>query len=200
MGAKSRISCVNIQKKHDFHLTKFIRIQNSNVFVVLLSGIKFYHEVGFLCLGLKNGTYTTKVKATANELNEPVQILDHEELKKRFPYLATSHIHEGIYTNQKSGHISPRNLVAAQKMAAKKAGCDVINDVVKRIMPIGSGGYEIEAEMGGQRIRTKKVLLATGSFTDSRDLLPKNLQPLVIPSSVTVLLVNNLQFNQVFER
>ena len=103
----------------------------NKIFVVLLSGIKFYHEVGFLCLGLKHGTYTTKVKVTANKLNEPVQILDHQELRKRFPYLATSQIHEGVYTNQKSGHISPRNLVTAQKMAAKKAGCDVINDVVK---------------------------------------------------------------------
>ena len=164
------------------------------VFIVV-SGIKFYHEVGFLCLGLKNGIYTTKVKTTANELNEPVQILDHQELKKRFPYLAISHIHEGVYTNQKSGHISPRNLVTAQKIAAKNAGCDVIDDVVKRITPIGSGGYEIEAEGSGQRIRTKKVLLATGSFIESRDLLPKNLQPLVTTSSVTVLLVNNLQFN-----
>ena len=195
MGAKSRISCVNIQRSHDFHLTKFTRIQNSNVFVVFLSGIKFYHEVGFLCLGLKNGTYTTNVKATANKLNEPVQILDHEDLRKRFPYLVTSQIHEGVYTNQKSGHISPRNLVTAQKIAARKAGCDITKDVVKRITPIGSGGYEIEAEMSGQRIRTKKVLLAAGSFTESRDLLPKNLQPLVTPSSVTVLLVNNPQFN-----
>ena len=74
-------------------------------------------------------------------------------------------------------------------MAAKKAGCDVMDDVVKRITPIGSEGYEIEAERSGQPIRTKKVLLATESFTESRDLLPRNLQPLVTPSSVTVLLV-----------
>ena len=79
-------------------------------------------------------------------------------------------------------------------MAAKKAGCDVITDVVKRITPIGSCGYEIEAERSGQRIRGKKVLLATGSFTESRNLLPMNLQPLVTPSSVTVLLVNFTNF------
>ena len=80
-------------------------------------------------------------------------------------------------------------MVAAQKTAAMRAGCDVIDDVVKRITPIGSEGYEIEAERSGQRIRTQKVLLATGSFTESRDLLPKDLKPLVNPSSVTVLLV-----------
>ena len=130
------------------------------------------------------------MKATANKLQESVEILNYMELKKSFPYLSTVDTHEGVYTNNKSGHISPRNLVTAQKIAARKRGCDVINDVVKKITLIDSGACEIEAEKSGQVIKGKKILLATGCFTESRNLLPKNLKPLVDSMSTTVLLVS----------
>ncbi len=157
---------------------------------LFLAGIKFYHEVGFLAVGLKDGDYISSVKDTARKLQEPVEVLESRELKRRFPYLAIENIHEGVYTSKKSGHISPRNMVAAQKMAARKAGCDVIDDVVARVIPIGSGGYQVEAERSGLVFRTKKVLLATGCFTECRDLLPKNLKPLIQVQSVSVLLVS----------
>ena len=156
-----------------------------------MTGVQFYNEVGFLAFGLKNGDYTSSVKATAKKLQYPVENLDHMEIKKRFPYLGIMNIHEGVYTNKNSGHISPRNLVTAQKMAARKGGCDIINDVVTKVTPIGPGGYQIEAERSGQVIKGKKILLATGCFTESRDLLPRNLKPLVNPMSITVLLVSD---------
>ena len=122
-----------------------------------------------------------------------MEVLDHKELKERFPILSEAMVTEnqaGLLTLSDSGHISPRRMIMAQKILATRAGCDVINDVVKRVVPIGGEGYEIEAECSGQRIRGKKMLLAPGCFLRSRDLLPKGLQLKMDPITFTILLVS----------
>ncbi len=156
---------------------------------LFVSGINFYNEVGFLALGSKGGEYTTQVKATAKELNQPVDVLPFSQLRLMWPDLAIDETWEGVYTNHKSGHISPRNLVAAQKEAARLAGCDIIDDIVKRLTPIGSAHYQIEVERSGRLYRSQKVLLATGAFTEFRSLLPQGLKPDLTKMGVMVLLV-----------
>ncbi len=158
----------------------------------LHSGVRFYHEVGFLALGLKDGEYTSSVRATARALREPVEILEPGELRRRFPFLSITNHHQGVFTKTKSGHISPRNLVAAQKAAALKSGCDVINDIVRRVAQIGSEEFEVEGERSGVVYRGRRVLLATGCFTDCRKLLPEHLSPEIENRSVTVLLVSGV--------
>ncbi len=161
-------------------------------------GFKFYNEVGFLVLGAKDGQYTTQVKETANSMKEEIDVLTHKDLKRKFPYLATSSQHEGVYTSRKSGHIDARTMVKAQKQMAMLKGCDIIDDIVHRITPIGSEGsvkgdktYQIEAERSGKTFHAKKVLLTTGAFVHSRDLLPAGWKLDLMTSGIAVLLVNN---------
>ena len=69
--------------------------------------------------------------------------------QREIPYCNKTMVTEsqaGLLTVSNSGHINPRKMIMAQKILATRAGCDVINDVVKKVIPIGSGGYDIEVE------------------------------------------------------
>ena len=128
-------------------------------------------------------------------MGQKVFILNHEQMKEKFPYLATSEDRIGTYQEVNAGYISPRKMVKVQKLLAGQGGCDIINDIVKRISPIGSAWYEIEAEKSGHVIRGKKVLVATGCFTHSRDLLPKGLELKILPAGITSLYVREIYSN-----
>ena len=124
---------------------------------------------------------------------DDMEVLDPKELRERFPIVTETMMTQnqaGLLTISNSGHINPRKMIMAQKILATRGGCDVINDVVKKVIPIGSGGYEIEVEESCQRIKGKKVLLAPGCFIRSRDLLPKGLQLQMDPITFTILLVS----------
>ena len=158
-------------------------------------GIKFFTENGFLAVSLKDGPFLSNMKNGSEKFGKQVdvEVLDQKELKERFPFVSETMVTQnqgGLLTLSDSGHINPRRMITAQKILATRAGCDVINDVVKRVVLIGGEGYEIEAERSGQRIRGKKVLLAPGCFMRSRDLLPKGLQLKMDPITFTILLVS----------
>ena len=161
---------------------------------MFILGIKFYTENGFLALSLKDGPFlSNRIKGTEKLGKQEMEVLDPKELRDRFPIVTETMATEnqaGLLTVRDSGHINPRRMIMAQKILATRAGCDVINDVVKKVIPIGSGGYEIEVEGSVQRIRGKKVLLAPGCFMRSRDLLPKGIQLKMDPITFTILLVS----------
>ena len=116
--------------------------------------------------------------------------MDRNTLGKLFPFLFLYNTQAGIFTPKRSGHISARKMVEAQIKAVIMAGCDVIYDIVQRIVPIGQHGYHIEAEKTKTIFRTKRVLLATGAFTHKRNLLPKQYILDMETIGITVLLVN----------
>ncbi len=126
---------------------------------------------------------------TARKLGLRLEHLNHHELKDKFPFLAPGKSREGIFMPEKSGYVNPRQMLKAQKLLAQKRSCDVIDDVVKRVTPIGSGGFEVEAERSGHVITGRKVLVATGCFTHSRQLLPVGKQLDIKVDGTTVLLV-----------
>ena len=153
-----------------------------------VSGIRFYDECGYLLLGYKNTESTYDVE-TAAKLGEKLHRFDPQEMAEKFPYLSTKENHTGTYMPVNSGYINPRQMKKAQKLLAERGGCDVINDVVKRVIPIGRDGYEIEVESSGQLIKGKKVLAATGCFTHCRDLLPRGMELDIDRNGTTILLV-----------
>ena len=142
-------------------------------------------------LGEQNGEYTGDVKTIAADLKEEIVELNSEHLKKQFPYLGTCATLEGVYAPRNSGHISPRNLIQAQQLLARRSGCDVIYDVVNRITVLGSGDLQFETKNSESTIKTKKVLLTTGSFTNARELLPYQLELKLDLYGITVLLVSS---------
>ena len=142
-------------------------------------------------LGEQNGGYTDDVRSIAAELKEGIVVLNSEHLKKQFTYLGACASLEGVYAPRNAGHISPRNLIQAQQLLARRNGCDVINEVVNRITVLGSGDFQLETENSETTITAKKVLLTTGSFTNARELLPYQLELKLDLYGITVLLVSS---------
>ena len=140
-------------------------------------------------LGEANGEYTNNIKPLADQLGEEITVMDCEHLNQRFPYIGKCRTLEGVHAPKNAGHISPRNLIKAQQLLVKRNGCDIINDVVKTVAPIGPEEFRIEAEGSGKLIKGKKISVTTGSFIHSRSLLPCDKQLKLYLFGITVLLV-----------
>ena len=103
--------------------------------------------------------------------------LQYQDFKDKFPFLNISTSDVAVYEYQNAGYVSPRNLVRAQIKQAKLQGCSFIPEVVNDVTRVvHSGGYCMRVTTDKfTEILAKKVLLATGAFTEFRNLLPKGL-------------------------
>lgn len=122
----------------------------------------------------ENSDYLQKVEDVARKGQIPTEKLENESLDHRFPFLDMRKDNHGILETENAGYINPRKMVDAQKTMAARQGCTIIDDVVCRVTRIvqSDGSYVMLVETEGERaIRSKKVLLATGAFTNFRDLL-----------------------------
>lgn len=102
------------------------------------------------------------------------------ELQERFPYLGiyNSNI-KAIFEARNAGYINPRRLVEIQQKLAQKDGCVIVREVADSVAKTagaapGSTAMKVTTERG-KEILAKKVLLATGAFTEFRSLLPPGL-------------------------
>lgn len=153
------------------------------------SGIKFYHEVGCLTVGHKSGLFLQKSLESAKRQELPsVDLLPSvSELKKRFPYLGIYNPNiKAIFETRNAGYINPRRLVEIQQKLAQKDGCVIVREVADSVdektdagAASGGGGGAVVMKVTterGREILAKKVLLATGAFTEARSLLPPGLR------------------------
>ena len=81
------------------------------------SGVDFYQEVGFLSIAPKF------------ENEEFLNQKDYQKVDK-MEHLSWPQNCEAIFQPQNAGHISPRNLVKAQKVLAGKNNCHIISDAL----------------------------------------------------------------------
>ena len=83
----------------------------------MASGVDFYQEVGFLSIAPKF---------------ENEEFLDQQDYQKvdKMEHLSWPQHCEAIFQPQNAGHISPRNLVKAQKVLAGKNNCQIISDAL----------------------------------------------------------------------
>ena len=98
--------------------------------IEISSGINFYQEVGFLSIGPKRE-------------DVPLEKENYQRVKK-MDNLVWPQNHEAIFQPKEAGHISPRMLVKAQKILARKNNCHIMEDalVTKIIKPDGTeNGY-----------------------------------------------------------
>ncbi|XP_064106398.1 monomeric sarcosine oxidase-like [Macrobrachium nipponense] len=144
-----------------------------------LSGIKFYHEVGYL--------HATPDPAEFHELMEccrrqdlKAQDVTHN-WKDLFPYFNLPEDSFVFWEKSSAGHLSPRNLVAAQQKVATKNGAVVLNAVVSTIVPSSGGSHRWEIVTDCNRtILGQNVLVAVGGSASLRPLfrhVAKGLQP-----------------------
>ncbi|KQV82861.1 FAD-dependent oxidoreductase [Rhizobium sp. Root1220] len=138
------------------------------------SGISFYTPAGCLVVGPAQGgasSYVKRTAAAAASLGVETTLLDDGGLKSGFPFFAFPDGSQGVHEPTGAGHISPRNLVRAQSVAAERAGASVIRDFAVTIREEG-GAAAVETS-GGRTYRAEKVLLAAGGFSIAENLLPQ---------------------------
>ena len=134
---------------------------------IFLSGINFYADVGTLFVGDEN-ILERYQKLAADQVDRR----EHSELLRRYPYLKFGDQDVGLY-NHTGGIINPRAQVDASIVVASKQGCDIIRDIVCQVTKSdkSSGSIMVLKTESGKTFYSKKVVLATNSFTTSRDLL-----------------------------
>ena len=85
-----------------------------------------------------------------------------------------------LFESQGAGVLNPRKFVLAEQTAAHLQGCDIFREPVNNVAPVkhtdGSSIMKVTTE-GGNTYLARKVLLATGAFTEFRKLLPDGMRP-----------------------
>jgi len=139
------------------------------------SGIDFYSEVGALIAApsRSGARYITAVIEAAESCGVKPQQMDAEALTGRFPYFEFADGTKAVYEAENAGHISPRRLVAAQSLLAKKAGATVIADTVTEVQE--KAEHVVVKVEGGSVYTADRVLVAAGGFTVNEKLLPRKI-------------------------
>lgn len=90
-----------------------------------------------------------------------------------------------IHEPPPAGYINPRDLLAAQLAVARDNGATLVRDVVTGVRPRSDGGYDVETRRSGT-LRSQRVLVAAGAYTNTPGLLPATLSLRVKSETITL--------------
>jgi len=116
------------------------------------SGISFFHETGAMMAG--SAAYIDRVRSAAEV---------HGVTSDALPYFAFPDAFEALYERHSAGHISPRNLVAAQSTAARRHGATLLSETVTGFKERPD---HVQIVTESQTIRADRVLVAAGAMSD----------------------------------
>ena len=134
------------------------------------SGIRFYTETGAVMAGGED--FITRVDVGRLKHGVPCDGLDQAALAERFPFFQFPDHFNGYHEPTRAGHVSPRNLVAAQTNAAKSFGATVVEETVKGIEEHATA---VEVTTDQSQHRFDQVLVAAGYNTDTVLARPQQL-------------------------
>jgi len=129
------------------------------------SGIKFYHEVGFLSLIDDTFNDTEGLENAMEAINKSGYNCDFVNVKsaqEKFPNLKLKEGLFGYYQPDNSGYVNPREMVKAQQAIAVAEGCEIINKSVEKIEKVHDT-YILKLS-DGTNVKASKVVLATGAY------------------------------------
>jgi sarcosine oxidase len=158
------------------------------------SGIAYYHEVGHLAVGPRPdgaGDYLARLHAVAQELGVEYETYEAAVLPERFPALAFEAGCVGLYQPHTAGHVSPRAQVQAQTAVAAQQGATIICDTVHTVRQV-AGGVEVHTEEG-HTYHGARVLVATGGFSNTKQLLPRPLDMTVYARTIVLAELDHAQ-------
>ena len=135
------------------------------------SGINFYKEVGTLSIGTEE--YYNELIKTSRKV--PFSYSDHNDfqLNKNFKYLNFSDISKFVFETGNAGHISPRNLVSAEKQIFMNNNGKYVDDYVISITK-SNKVFKIKTNQNLE-IYSSKILICAGGFTNFTNLLQNEL-------------------------
>ncbi|KNX42258.1 Monomeric sarcosine oxidase [Roseovarius tolerans] len=128
------------------------------------SGIRFYTERGVVMAGPEGSAPMDRIGEVAVRDGVPHDRLDDAGLAARFGYFRFDAGTCAFHQTQQAGFISPRRLVAAQGVAAERAGARILRATVEAVEEDGQG-VRIRSSAGD--IRVDRVLIAAGGYTNT---------------------------------
>ena len=158
------------------------------------SGMRFFGEQGCLVSGLTTGRsqdYMASIRDSASKLGVAIERLDDAGLAERFPYFSFPRGADAVFEARGAGHVSPRNLVAAQTRLAELAGGTVLRKQVEAIRQRDDHAEIVLSD--GDVVTAAKVLVAAGGFSNKEGLLPERLDLNVYGRTVTFFEVDEAE-------
>jgi sarcosine oxidase len=161
------------------------------------SGMPYYYEVGHLAVGPRpEGAedYVARLHTVAQELGVVYEAYEAAALRERFPTLAFAAGCVGLYQPHTAGHVSPRAQVQAQTAVAAQQGATIIRATVHTVRQV-NGGVEVSTEEG-HTYHGARVLVATGGFSNTKQLLPSTLDMTVYARTIVLAELDHTQVEQ----
>jgi len=147
------------------------------------SGRRFFHECGSLVLMAKSiSARSDSIMRQCIEKGITVDRMSEDALQKHFKHLRLPSLPggvEGLYEKREAGYLNPRKLVKAQLGLAEKAGATLLRAALMNIAKDDLQDlWRLDVSCNGERteIAAKRVLVATGAFTNHNGVLPHGYQ------------------------
>jgi sarcosine oxidase len=143
------------------------------------SGIPFFFEQGSLVLMAKSIAHRTNaILEQCATKGVPIKRMSEHILAKEFTYLSFPNLAdgtEGLYEEQMAGYLNPRKLVQTQLTIAQKNDALLYRGTIAGVQKEKNGNlwnlHVIQSDKIKQ-IRTQRVLITTGAFTNYSQVLP----------------------------
>jgi sarcosine oxidase len=153
-------------------LNRFREIENE-------SGISFFHEKGSLVLLAKSiVSRTESILKQCQIANIPIERMNAESLKDRWPYFKSPDLSEGVeglYESKMAGYLNPRKLVLSQLILFERMGGNLIRGTVTKVEKNKlTSLWQLDILQNGElrKIFSKEILIAAGAFVNHNNILP----------------------------
>ncbi|MBP8001460.1 MAG: FAD-dependent oxidoreductase [Chloroflexi bacterium] len=140
------------------------------------SGLRFHVPVGCLTVAHtpEESRYLRGRDDIAQQLNvKYARLGDAAAIHHNFPFLTFPEGYRGDYELAPAGYINPRTLIRAQLHVARQNGATIRNDEVHHLA--ASPSHITVKTQRGDTYQAEKVLVATGAFANSYEILARPL-------------------------
>lgn len=152
------------------------------------SDIRFHYPVGAMRVGHlpEQQAYIDNNRAVGNQLGATFDTYVYPELAHRLPYCSFTPDVVALHETGGAGFINPRALIQAQLRIAETRGATLIPEIAKDLTLGGSSSHprcRIRTREG-QTYEARKVIIATGGFTNFFALVGRSLAWTVVAESI----------------
>jgi len=142
------------------------------------SGIGFYTPAGLLYVDSATPTEDLDAEnplrtAKSEQIHHTYFEAGDLRWRDRYPYLRFPETHGILDEPAPAGYINPRAMLQAQLVIAAQQGTRILTETVTTVQE--EDGHVAVSTSGGNTYKSKKVLVAAGSFTNFHDLIPQKI-------------------------
>ena len=163
------------------------------------SGIRFFTESGGITAvhPERNRDFLDATDVIGRLFDIDYELLEQAQWLKQFPYLNLDPSYVAVWEKKPAGFLNPRQMVRAQVRAGQLNGGTVIRETAVSVQE--TDDHVTVTTKEGQTIQAKRVLLATGAFSNSFDLFQRKIALRTKPERVTLAQVDESEAQRLAE-